>query len=210
MVSVSKFLLKDAARMVLDASDRALGPEELLSRARARFPDCELPEDPEELARRLTGVKGFYLLGPVLFGLRRHFSLPERVWKQAKNDSLGLLKREKRLLSTYEIIEQNRFPWVSKTNAHELGCILREDPRFVDMGRFLFSIKRWGIKKREFVKDLIPRILEEAGKPLTGAEIEQRLRKFRSVSAHTVKSQLTYHPELRRFGQNCHGLKSWR
>ena len=71
-------------------------------------------------------------------------------------------------------------------NSYELAEILREDPRLIDLGRRLFGFAKWGVEEREHIKDLLPKILAQADRPLTLSEIYQRLTKFRSAALPVV------------------------
>ena len=161
------------------------------------------------LARSLTPDKGFYLLGPRAYGLRQHFQLPKPLWESARADFARFLEKEHRPVSTPEIINASLFPWTSQTNAYELAEVLREDAAFVDLGKFLFAQAAWGVSERAQVKDLIPQVLAEAGRPLSTIEVVEQLTRLRSVSPHTMPSQLRRHLLVREVSPRCFGLKSW-
>lgn len=208
-IKLGRFLAADMARIILQNSDSPLTPEEILARAQANFGQDISKWDPRTLGNALNEEKGFYLLGPRTFGLRQHFTLPEASQVQAKNNFEGLLTHKKRPISTPDVINNESFGWISQTNSYELACILRADKRFIDFGKFLFALAEWGIQEREYVKDLIPKILEQAGRPLTGAEVLARLQQLRSVSPYAISGHLRKHPQVRDYGFGHYGLKSW-
>ena len=209
MVKLARFLATDMARIVLQTSDSPLTPEEILAQAQANFGQ-DIPRwSPHTLGNALSEEKGFYLLGPRTYGLNQHFTLPKALWRRAKTDFEKLLTREGRPVSTPDVIRNQEFDWLNQTNSYELACILRADDRFIDFGKFLFALAEWGIQEREYVKDLIPKILEQAGKPLTGNEVLARLQQLRSVSPYAISGHLRKHPQVRDYGFGYYGLKSW-
>ena len=161
MVKLARFLATDIARIVLQASDSPLTPEEILAQARANFGQDIPSWSPHTLGNALSEEKGFYLLGPRTYGLNQHFTLPKALWRRAKTDFEKLLTREGRPVSTPDVIRNQEFDWLNQTNSYEIACILRADNRFIDFGKFLFALAEWGIQERDYVKDLIPRILEQ-------------------------------------------------
>lgn len=209
VVRLARYLAPDIARIILQDSTAPLTPEDILSKAQTNFGADAAKWIPRTLGNALTEEKGFYLLGPRAYGLRQHFTLPEPLVNQAKLDFEELLKREKHPLSTPDVIGNKRFDWTGQTNSYELACVLREDERFIDLGKFLFALSEWGVQERQYVKDLIPRILEKAGRPLTGPEVLDRLQQLRSVSPYAISGHLRKHPQVRDYGFGHFGLKSW-
>jgi hypothetical protein len=209
-VILAKLHVADVARAVLGASDCPLTPEEILSQARALFGDKKSKANPQYVEGALSKTGGFYLLGPRTFGLEKHLTLPKALQARVKTDFAELLARKKCPVSTTDVIHNQRFDWVRRTNANELAGLLRADARFIDLGKFLFALTAWGIRKREHVKDLIPRVLARAGRPLTEIEILARLQKFRSLTRGALWANLREHPQVRDYGSGYYGLKSRR
>jgi Sigma-70, region 4 len=199
----------DVAKAVLQASNSPMSPEEILARAQSIFGPDIARWTTCTIEHALVEDKGFYLLGRRSYGLRQHFSLPERMWEQAAVDFRGLLKQQNRPVSTVEVINHRCFDWAAQTNTNELACILREDKKLIDLGRFLFALAEWGIEERQYVKDLIPKVLQKAGRPLTATEVVARLQQLRSVSPQGISSCLRKHREVRDYGFSHFGLKSW-
>jgi len=209
VVRLARRLASDVAKAVLQASDSPLTPEEILARAHSLVGADAGGWNPRTLSNTLAEEKGFYLLGPRSYGLRQHFSLPEETWQQVRADFRELLKQQNRPVSTAEVVNFRRFNWAEQTNTCELACIVREDDRLIDLGKFLFALAEWGIEEREYVKDLIPKVLQKVGRPLTGTEILARLQQLRSVSPTSIASSLRKHPEVRDYGFGHYGLKTW-
>lgn len=67
---------------------------------------------------------------------------------------------------------------------------LIRDPRFVLIGRGIYALKEWGYEPGE-VKEVILRILKEAGKPLTKEEILEKVREQRLVKENTILLNLS-------------------
>lgn len=198
-----------AARLVLQASDKPLTPEEILARARALFGSESGTWSPRSVTNTLTVRPGFYLVAYNTFGQRRHFSVPEKQWPQIQAAFRKRLRQEKRPISAVEIAGARKFAWATKINSRELRCILRQDRRLVDLGKFLFALAEWGIERRENLKDLIPRLLEQAARPLTKRELWERVRRVRSVSRSCFRYLLRTHPAIGDYGVEGYGLKSW-
>jgi hypothetical protein len=90
--------------------------------------------------------------------------------------------------------------------SYELAEILRDDTRFIDLGRRLFALAQWGIEEREHIKDLLPKIFSQADRPLTVSEIHERLTKFRSATPTGLTNVLRQHPKIKRLDFDYYGL----
>lgn len=204
-----RLLVADVARCILGSSGAPLTPEAILARAAERF-GANLPAwEPRALAGSLTEEKGFLLLGPRSYGLSDHILLPKDLWCQARADFREVLKQASHPVSTVEVVNSHRFAWTTQTNTYELATILRGDNCFIDLGKFLFALAEWGIEERDFIKDLIPKVLAEAAKPLTGTQVFERLQQLRSLSPTSIASHLRKNPKVRDYGFGHYGLKSW-
>src|SRR5207249_6200255 len=93
--------------------------------------------------------------------------------------------------------------------SYELAEVLREDARLIDLGRRLFGLAKWGVEEREHIKDLLPKILTQAGRPLTASEMYERLTKFRSAAPTALSTILRDHPKIVRLEFEHYGLRSW-
>ncbi len=185
-------------------------PEEIIAQAKKLFGNEVPPISIGGLRNSLRPEQGIFLLDRRAFGMRQHIHLPEKLWAKLRSDVYQLLKDENRPVSTREMLKRNRFPWARQTNVHEVAHILREDERFVDLGRFLFSLKSWGLAEREHIKDLIPQALKDAGHPMTATEILKELRRKRSVGRATISAVIRHHEGVRHFGFGYYGLKNWK
>ena len=129
-----------AANAILQTSDGPLKLDVIADRIASEFGERSRGWSPASLRRTLT--KNFYWLGPSTFGLRRHVTLAGPQCKKACSDVLQLLKKQERPISAARILSLGRFPWGAKTNAYELAEILREDRRFIEGRRLIFSVAR--------------------------------------------------------------------
>lgn len=204
-----KLQRREWVRLVLSQAERPLTPEEIIDRARTLLGEQFSPPSPFSLANALKPEDGFYLLDRRAFGLRQHFRLPESSWESARADFHNLLLNRQRPLSTSEVIKEQPFDWATQTTAPELAQILREDERFIDLGRFLFALAAWGIEEREHLYDLIPKVLAQANHPLNVSEIARELQRFRSASLTSLPAMLRHHPEVNSYGFGYYGLRAW-
>lgn len=197
------------ARWVLQDSSEPLLPEDILARAQARFGADLTSWSARGLANCLDPKHGFYLLKPRAYGLRKHFRLPETEHAKLRADFARLLSKANHPLSSVDFLENGGACWNEKTSAYEAAQILREDARFMDLGKFLFALASWGMEERTYVKDLILQILETAGHPMTRGAIVERLQRFRSASPTTVQTAVKSCPMLHHYGFGYVGMKCW-
>jgi hypothetical protein len=210
VVRLASLRICDWVQRVLSQSNRPLRPEEIITQAKKLFGDEVPPISIGGLRNSLRPEQGIFLLDRRAFGTRQHIRCPERLQGALRDDVYKMLLEENRPVSTREILKRGRFAWTSQTNVHEVAHILREDDRFVDLGRFLFALKNWGLKEREHIKDLIPQALKEAGHPMTATEILKELRRKRSVGRATISAVIRHHEGVRHFGSGYYGLKNWK
>ena len=208
-VSLKSLRLRNVAKTILETSEQPLTPEDILAKAQAQFGAGLIPWTPIYAGNRLTPEDGFYLLGPRSYGLRRHFSLAESTWRSIRQDCLRLLKTENHPVSSSEIVSGALFPWAPATNSYELAQVLREDKRFIDLGKFLFALAEWGVEERAFIKDLIPKVLAEIARPATAAEVYDKLKRLRSLSPSSISQQIRGTPRVQDYGFGHFGLKTW-
>lgn len=201
--------IADFARPILAESTDPLTPEDIIARARERFGADAIVITGRSAANALTPEQGFYLLGPRAVGLRSHFRAPETKLPVLRDKFGKLLRAENRPLSTIEAIDAGLIEVPADVNSYELAQILREDARFIDLGRHLFALAEWGIKEREYIKDLLPRVFAEAGHALTIKQALERLTRLRSASPTGLSNIVQRHPEIRAFGFGYFGLKEW-
>jgi hypothetical protein len=210
VVRLASLRICDWVQRVLAQSDKPLRPEEIITQAKKLFGSEVPPISIGGLRNSLRPEQGIFLLDRRAFGMRQHIKLPEKLWSKLRADVFKLLKDENRPVSTREMLKRNKFTWANQSNVHEIAHILREDERFVDLGRFLFALKSWGLEEREHIKDLIPQALKDAGHPMTATEILKELRRKRSVGRATISAVIRHHDGVKHFGFGYYGLKTWK
>lgn len=118
-----------------------------------------------------------------LFGLREW---PEINPRGVKDKAYLVFRKEQKplhFLQVTELIGPNTLP---QTVHNELI----KDQRFVLVGRGLYALKEWGYEQGQ-VKDVISKILREAGRPLPKEKILAQVLKQRLVKENTILLNLT-------------------
>jgi Sigma-70, region 4/Bacterial RNA polymerase, alpha chain C terminal domain len=201
--------LFDVALPVLADSTEPLTPEKIIEQARTRFGADAVMLSGRTAENALAAHPDIFRLGPRSFGLRQHFVTLEADWPRLREQFIQLLRKENRPISTIEVCEKRSVALLNGINSYELAEILREDPRLIDLGRRLFSLAKWGVEDREHIKDLLPKILVQADRPLMISEIYDRLTKFRSATPTGLSNVLRDHPKIVRLEFQHYGLRSW-
>ena len=199
----------EATFQVLSDSERPLTPEEIIEQAKEKFGEETIIFSPYSVGNIPLYEKGFYLLDRRTIGLRKHFRLPEEKWNELRDDFYNLLKERKRPFSTTDVIANKIFSWAAETNASEAAQILREDERFTDLRRFHFALAEWQMEERGYLRDLVVRVLEGAGNPLTATEMLEDMQETRSVAATSLPTILSQTEDLKSYGFGFYGLKIW-
>ncbi len=197
------------ALRILEDAEKALPVEEIFARAVARFGADMVRCDARSVANIVGSTPGVHLIDTGLYGLTRHFTLPSAEWRRIRNEYVRLLERENRPVSSYEVVREKRLARIDGVSAHEIASIVRADPRITDLGYLLFALEKWGVEERQLIRELIPKVLEKAGRLLTAQEIGEELRRFRSVSPHTITGIAAKCQGVRDFGYGNFGLEGW-
>jgi hypothetical protein len=208
-VRVRRLRAAEIARSVLEASDKPLAVEQIIERGGAIFGKDLVSSKPRAMANCLVPAKGFYLLGPRTYGLRAHFRLPESQWQQVRDDIHKFLSSCRLPVSAYALGRQEQFSWLAQTTAYEIAQLLREDKRFKDLGKLLFSLVGSGVEKREPLRDLVVSALAEAGRPLAKGDLFERIRGRWPVSSRSYSAGVGRHPAVKCYGFDYYGLKAW-
>ncbi len=201
--------LYDVVLPVLGESSKPLTPEEIVEDGRSRFGADAVMLSVRSAENALAAHPDVFRLGPRSFGLLKHFESAESERPRLRDQFAALLKKEKRSISTIEVCDKASIPIPVGVSSYELAEILRADSRFIDLGRRLFGLAAWGIEERQHIKDLLPKILSQADRPLTLSEIHEQLTKFRSASPNGLANMMSRHPKIVRLGFQHYGLRSW-
>ena len=112
------------------------------------------------------------------FGLK---DWPEINPRSVKDKSYLVFKKAEKPLHFREVAQLIGPDALPQTVHNELI----RDPRFVLVGRGLYALKEWGYEAGQ-VKDVISKVLREAGKPLPREEILENVLKQRLVKENTI------------------------
>ncbi len=118
-----------------------------------------------------------------LFGLKKW---PEVSPRGVKDMAYITLNRKGEPLHFKEVAELIG----DKTNPQTVHNELIKDDRFVLVGRGIYALKEWGYEEGE-VKDVIRRIIERAGTPLSKEEIVEKVLEKRIVKKNTIVQNLS-------------------
>jgi hypothetical protein len=83
------------------------------------------------------------LVGPGLYGMRKHFKLPVSEWNRVQTDFAQLLAKESRAISCYEVVNDRLITGLTNIRPDELAYILRKDSQFLDLGFLIFALAIW-------------------------------------------------------------------
>ncbi len=130
-----------------------------------------------EISKKVTqGPQGLY-------GLR---DWPEVSPRGVKDMAYITLKRKSEPLHFKEVARLIG----GGTNPQTVHNELIKDSRFVLVGRGIYALREWGYQEGE-VKDVIRRVIEEAGKPLPKEEIVEKVLEKRMVKKNTIIQNLS-------------------
>ena len=149
------------------------------------------------------------LKGPEgLFGLK---DWPEINPRGVKDRAFLVFKKEKKPLHFMDVANllNSKFrysnissPALPQTVHNELI----QDPRFILVGRGIYALSEWGYYPGQ-VKEVISRILEEAGKPLAKEEVLEKVFKQRLVKENTILLNLSNKKHFLRDSQGKYIVK---
>jgi hypothetical protein len=200
---------REFALTVLENSPMPLTFEEIVKQAIILYGDEAITVYGCGVVNSLTPDKGFYHLGRGTLGVQKHFHTPASRRLDFCDQFNKILHLENRPVSTIEAANQKRIKGFEQTNTYEMAQILREDKRFKDLGRRLFALVEWGMQKREYIKDLVPKILAKANRVLTSEQISEQLSRLRSVTPDGLSNFLHTSPLIRSYGFGYYGLRNW-
>lgn len=121
-----------------------------------------------------------------LYGLS---SWPEITPRSLRDRAYLVYQKEKRPLhftQVAKLIEQHGFgPEGRPVSVQSVHNDLIRDPRFVLIGRGIYALQEWGYTSGK-VSDIIAKVLERLGKPMTKKEIAEQVLKHRLVKENTI------------------------
>lgn len=176
--------LGDDLAAVLEASD---GPMHFTEIAR-RLP---LDADAEKVRLRLCRDERFVLVGRGMYELARRFEVPEPIRDRVARLAQQKLEESGRPTSVALLHRAlTTDPSLAETSEFVVAKVLREDRRFRHLGRGSFGLASRDQENVAHVSDLLKDILEEAGGPLSYAELRKRVQERRRVSDGAISATL--------------------
>jgi hypothetical protein len=143
VICLSRLSANDVATHILDQSDEPLTAEEIRSLAIQTFGTKIIRCETRAIGNALSANRDIFLMGPGLYGTRKHFRLPFSEWNRVQTDFAQLLQKESRPISCYEILNDRVISGLTNVGPDELAYILRADSRFLDLGFLIFALATW-------------------------------------------------------------------
>jgi hypothetical protein len=143
IIRLSRLSATDVATHILDQSDEPLIADEIRSRAIETFGPKIIRCEARAIGNALSSNRDIFLMGPGLYGTRKHFKLPFSEWNRVQTDFAQLLAKESRPISCYEVLNGRVISGLSNVRPVELAYILRTDSQFLDLGFLIFALATW-------------------------------------------------------------------
>jgi hypothetical protein len=161
VIRLSRLSATDVATHILEQSDKPLTAEEIHSRAIQTFGKNIILCEARAIGNALSSNQSVFLVGPGLYGMRKHFKLPVSEWNRIQTEFAQLLAKESRPISCYEVLKERLVTGLTTVRPDELAYILRKDSQFVDLGFLIFGLATWASDpefRREMSWRRIPRV----------------------------------------------------
>ncbi|HEU5236486.1 MAG TPA: sigma factor-like helix-turn-helix DNA-binding protein, partial [Pyrinomonadaceae bacterium] len=143
VIRLSRLSATDVVTHILDQSDKPLTAEEIRSRAIQTFGKNIILCEARAIGNALSSNPNVFLVGPSLYGMRKHFKLPVSEWNRVQTEFAQLLAKESRPISCYEVLKERLVTGLTTVRPDELAYILRKDSQFVDLGFLIFGLATW-------------------------------------------------------------------
>jgi hypothetical protein len=143
VIRLSRLSATDVTTHILGQSDEPLTAEEIRSRAIQTFGTKITLCGARTIANALSSNQSVFLVGPGLYGMRKHFKMPVFEWDRVRTEFAQLLAKESRPISCYEVLKERLFTGLTNVRPDELAYILRKDSQFVDLGFQIFALATW-------------------------------------------------------------------
>ena len=134
-----------------------------------------------------------------LYGLKEW---PEINPKRIKDKAYLVFKKEKKPLHFSKVA--NLIPASLPQTVHNE---LIKDPRFILVGRGIYALDEWGYEKG-VVRDVIGKVLKEAGKPLAREDILKKVLGQRLVKENTVLLNLGNRKYFKKDSGGCYTFRT--
>ena len=143
VIRLSRLSATEVATHILDQSDEPLTAEEIRSRAIQTFGTKIILCEARAIGNALSSNRDVFLIGPGLYGMRKHFKLPFSEWNRVQTEFAQLLAKESRPISCYEVLNDRLITGLTNVQPDELAYILRKDSQFLDWGFLIFALATW-------------------------------------------------------------------
>jgi hypothetical protein len=143
VIRLRRLSATDIATHILDQSDEPLTAEEIRSRAIQMFGTKIILCGARAIGNALSSNRSVFLVGPGLYGMRKHFKLPVSEWDRVRTEFAQLLAKESRPISCYEVLKDRLITGLTNVRPDELAYILRKDSQFLDLGFLIFALATW-------------------------------------------------------------------
>ncbi len=143
VIRLSRLSATEVATHILDQSDEPLTAEEIRSRAIQTFGTKIIRCEARAIGNALSSNKSVFLVGPGLYGMRKHFKLLVSEWDRVRTEFAQLLAKDSRPISCYEVLKDRLIAGLTNVRPDELAYILRKDSQFVDLGFLIFARATW-------------------------------------------------------------------
>ena len=163
VIRLSRLSVTEVATHTLNQSDEPLTAEEIRSRAIQTFGTKIILCEARAIGNALSSNRDVFLIGPGLYGMRKHFKLPFSEWNRVQTEFAQLLAKESRPISCYEVLNDRLITGLTNVRPDELAYILRKDSQFVDLGFLIFALATW-TSDPEFRREMSRRRLWVGGR----------------------------------------------
>ena len=163
VIRPSRLSATDVATHILDQSDEPLTAEQIHSRAMQTFGTKIILCDGRAIGNALSSNQSVFLVGPGLYGIRKHFKLPVSEWDRVRTEFAQLLAKESHPISCYEVLKDRLITDLTNVRPDELAYILRKDSQFLDLGFLIFALAAWA-SDPEFRREMSRRRRLRVGK----------------------------------------------
>ncbi len=167
----------------------------------------------ERRAQGAVNRKGVWQFDRGIYGLINHCPLSEtkRLWIRRVVENIlyqGPINKQWHSTEIIELLGEKPHNLSEKLNPYVLAMSIKESGKILYLGRMVWARSDSGMEAGDRIQtaESFIRILESAGKPLTGQELKQRLAKIRGVNKHM---QIHEDERLVTIGPNIWGLSEW-
>jgi len=188
VIRLSRLSATEVATHILDQSDEPLTAEEIRSRAIQTFGTKIILCEARAIGNALSSNRDVFLIGPGLYGMRKHFKLPFSEWNRVQTEFAQLLAKESRPISCYEVLNDRLITGLTNVQPDELAYILRKDSQFLDLGFLIFALATW-TSDSEFRREMSRRRLWVGRREDERSGVHKAVLHRGGVQPHTYRAR---------------------